>query len=509
MGDSRTKNAKRNITFELMNTVVKNIFPFITRTVMIYVLGKMYLGLNSLFTSILQVLSLAELGVGSAVIYSMYKPIAEGNTSEVNALLSLYRRIYRVIGLAIMAIGLALMPFLRLIIKGDVPADMNLYVLYAINLFNTVLSYYLFAYKKSLLNANQRSDIISKIDMVLNAVGSIVRILVLLVLRNYYIYCLVSPAITVAQNLFADAATRKLFPQYHCEGEVPAEEVDKIKKNVVGILSYKVSYVFRNSFDSIVLSAFMGLATLAVYNNYFFILNTITNTISTITNSMVASIGNKIVMATKSENHKDMFKFQLLYMWIGSWCTVCLYCLYQPFMKLWVGEDMMFSEGIMIVFCIYFFSKSMNMICYAYRQAAGLWWEDKYRPVIEALSNLTLNIILVRYIGVLGVLLSTVVTLIPFNTLWGSHILYKKFFTEEKHSVYLGRLCYYALAAFAGCAATGLVCGFVSVSNLWLVIILRGCICVVVPNIIFVIMYRLLPEFKDSVVFVKRMVVRR
>lgn len=509
MVESRTKNAKRNIIYELMNTVVKNVFPFITRTVMIFVLGKMYLGLNSLFTSILQVLSIAELGVGSAVVYSMYKPIAEGDTPRVNALLGLYRKIYRVIGLVILTIGAALMPFLRLIIRGEIPDDVNLYILYAIHLLNTVLSYYLFAYKKSLLNANQRSDIISKIDMVLNALGSLLRIMLLLVWKNYYLFCLVSPIITVAQNLFADAATRRLFPQYHCEGAVPEEEVSQIRKNVVGILSYKISYVFRNSFDSIVVSAFMGLATLAVYNNYFYILNTITNTISTITNSMIASIGNKIVLETKAENHRDMFKFQLLYMWIGSWCTVCLYCLYQPFMQLWVGEDMMFSEGIMIVFCVYFFSKSMNMICYAYRQAAGLWWEDKYRPIIEALSNLALNIILVRYIGVLGVLLSTVFTLIPFNTVWGSWILYKKFFTEESHLVYLCRLCYYALAAFAGCVASALVCRMLPELGLWFTLIGRGCVCVVVPNVIFVALFRLLPEFEDAMLFAKRMVVRK
>lgn len=509
MADSRTKNAKRNIIYELMNTVVKNVFPFVTRTVMILVLGKMYLGLNSLFTSILQVLSIAELGVGSAVIYSMYKPIAEGDAPRVNALLGLYRRIYRVIGLVILLIGGAMMPFLRLIIQGEIPEGVNLYVLYAINLLNTVLSYYLFAYKKSLLNANQRSDIISKIDMVLNALGSLLRILLLLVWRSYYLFCLVSPVITVTQNLFAEAATRKLFPQYHCEGAVPAEEVRQIRKNVVGILSYKVSYVFRNSFDSIVLSAFMGLATLAVYNNYFYILNTITNTISTITNSMIAGIGNKIVLSSKEENHRDMFKFQLLYMWIGCWCTVCLYCLYQPFMRLWVGEDMMFSESIMIVFCVYFFSKSINMICYAYRQAAGLWWEDKYRPIMEALSNLALNILLVRFIGVLGVLLSTVVTLIPFNTVWGSWILYKKFFTEQSHLVYLGRLCYYALAAFIGCAVSGLVCGLLPEARLWMTLAERGCICAVVPNVIFILLFRLLPEFQDAVLFAKRMVVRK
>lgn len=509
MKESRTQKAKRNILFELMNAVVKNVLPFVTRTVMIYVLGKMYLGLSSLFTSILQVLSLAELGFGSAVVYSMYKPLAEEDHAAVNALLNLYRKIYRVIGLCILALGLAVMPFLRRLISGEIPAGINLYLLYGVSLADTVISYFLFAYKKSLLQANQRSDIISKINMVLNAAGSFLRIGILLIARNYYLYCLVAPCVTIGQNLLADAAVRRMYPQYSCEGDVPAEQVDKIRKNVTGLVTYKIGGVFRNSFDSIVLSSFLGLGVLGCYNNYYYIINTIINLMQTVTNSMIASIGNKLVLATKAENHADFQKFQLGYMWINAWCTVCLYCLYQPFMRLWVGEDMMFSDSVMIVFCVYFFVRLMNLLCYAYRQAAGLWWEDRYRPLVEAFSNLLLNVILVRYIGVLGVLLSTVLTLIPFNTIWGSYVLYSKFFTEEKYSKYLLRLCYYAAAALIGCVATGYCCQMLPVESLVGVLIARGCVCVVVPNILFLLLFRPLPEFAACVQFGKKLLLRR
>lgn len=310
---------------------------------------------------------------------------------------------------------------------------------------------------------------------------------------------------TMAENLFADYASRKLFPQYKCQGTVSAEEKTVIKKNVVGVFSYKLSHVFRNSFDSIVISAYLGLDSLAYYNNYYYILNTLTNLISTITNSMIAGIGNKLVLSTKKENHADMNKFLLLYMWITSWCTVCLYCLYQPFIKLWVGEGMLFEDSIMIIFCIYFFARMMNMICYAYRQAAGLWWEDRYRPIVEALSNLTLNIILVRYIGVTGVMISTVVCLIPFNTIWGSRLLYKKFFTEEKYSLYLLRLGYYSIVAFIGCFVTGWICSLYTIENQWLNLIYRAMICVLLPNLIFVPMFYILPEFKAAIRFTKKL----
>lgn len=508
MKESRTQKARRNIIFELMNAVVKNALPFVTRTVMIYVLGKMYLGLNSLFTSILQVLSLAELGFGSAVVYSLYRPLAEGDHAAVNALLNLYRRIYRGIGLCMLALGLAIMPFLRKLISGEIPAGINLYLLYGISLADTVLSYFLFAYKKSLLQANQRSDMISKINMGLSAAGSFLRIGILLIVRNYYLYCLVAPCVTVAQNLLADVAVRRMYPQYRCEGEVPAEQMDAIRRNVTGLVTYKIGGVFRNSFDSIVLSLFMGLGVLGCYNNYYCIINTIINLMQTVTNSMIASIGNKLVLATRAENHADFQKFQMGYMWISAWCTVCLYCLYQPFMRIWVGADMMFPDTVMIVFCVYFFVRLMNLLCYAYRQAAGLWWEDRHRPLVEAFSNLLLNVILVRCIGVQGVLLSTVLTMIPFNTIWGSYVLYSKFFTEEKYSKYLLRLCYYAAAAFIGCAAAGCCYSLLPVQNFAGVLIARGCVCTVVPNLLFFVLFRPLPEFEACMQFAKKLLLQ-
>lgn len=508
MAESRLTNARRNIIFEIPNALAKNLIPFITRTVMIYVLGKMYLGLNSLFTSILNVLSLAELGFGSAVVYSMYKPLAENDTQSVNALLNLYRKIYRTIGFCILIAGLAAMPFLRRLIRGEIPDDVNLYVLYLLHLSKTVSSYYLFAYKTSLLRATQRSDIISKIDILMNVVGSLLKISALLFARSFYLYCLFTPIIAISQNLLAELATRKLYPQYRCEGEVEKATVETIKKNVSGLLAHKIGIVFRNSFDSIVLSAYLGLGVLGCFNNYYYILSTLSEFVRAITGSMVAGIGNKLVLYSKKENHNDMNKFQLLYMWLISWCTVCLYCLYQPFMQIWVGKDMMLEDKTVIAFCLYFFVSTMNIVCYAYRQAAGLWWADRSRPIVEAVSNLTLNILLVRKWGVLGVLFSTIFTMLPCDTIWGSWILYKKCFTDERHSTYLLKLAYYGVSAFFGCVLTGWICAMLPFENNWAILISRGMLCIGLPNIVFLVMFSRLPEFKSAVTLVTKLIQR-
>ncbi|MBQ3955944.1 MAG: hypothetical protein II680_08640 [Clostridia bacterium] len=184
----RTKNAARNIVFDGTLEMVNMLFPFVIRSVMLHCLGTEYLGLNGLFKSLLTFLNLAELGVGSAMVFSMYKPIAEDDAPAICALLRLYRTLYRIIGLVIAAVGLILMPFLPGLIKSGLPAGMNLYVLYLMNLGNTVVTYWLFAYRSSLLQAHQRRDVISKVSLAVRLTEYVLKVLILLFLRNYYLY---------------------------------------------------------------------------------------------------------------------------------------------------------------------------------------------------------------------------------------------------------------------------------------------------------------------------------
>ena len=197
----RTKNAARNIVFDGTMEMVNMLFPFVIRSVMLHFLGTEYLGLNGLFKSLLTFLNLAELGVGSAMVFSMYKPIAEDDAPTICALLRLYRTLYRIIGLAIAAAGLLLIPVLPNLIKGDVPADMNLYVLYLMNLGNTVVTYWLFAYKSSLLQAHQRRDVISKVSLAVRITEYTLKILILVFTRNYYLYLAVQLLCQIAVNV--------------------------------------------------------------------------------------------------------------------------------------------------------------------------------------------------------------------------------------------------------------------------------------------------------------------
>ena len=237
----RTRNAARNVVFDGTLEIVNMLFPFVIRSVMLHFLGTEYLGLNGLFKSILSFLNLAELGVGSAMVFSMYKPIAEDDTKTICALLRLYRTIYRIIGLIIAAVGLLLMPVLQSLIKGDLPAGMNLYILFLMNLGNTVMTYWLFAYKSSLLQAHQRRDVISKVGLILRMAEYTLKILILVFTRNYYLYLLVQLLCQLAVNVMTAVCATKMYPQYVPGGKLPKEKTVDIFRRVRDLFTSKLS----------------------------------------------------------------------------------------------------------------------------------------------------------------------------------------------------------------------------------------------------------------------------
>ncbi len=473
---------------------------FIMRTVLIKYLGEVYLGLDSLFVSILEILSLTELGIGSAMVYSMYKPLAENDTPAVCALLRLYRTVYRWIAAIMIVLGLIITPFLPLIVKKDLPSDVNLYVLFFINLSNTVLSYMLFAYRSSLFTADQQYSVNNNIYSGFKIGATVVQVIAIIVFRNYYFYCIILPLTTILKNLATYLISVKMYPQYKCEGSVPKEEIDAIKKRCAGMFLHKLSFVFRNSLDSIVLSAFLGLTILAKYNSYYYIINAISGIMILVSNSVTASVGNSIVVESQSKNYKDFNKLQMLYMALTSWLTVCLVACTQPFMKLWLGEKMMFSDGIMFIFCIYFFSTHFVRVCHLYRQAAGLWWQDRYRPIVETVSNLVLNIIFVKIFGVSGVMFSTIFCMVCIEGTWGTRILFKHYFTEEKQSVYMLKLMWsWLLTAISG-GIVYLICKKIALEGIPAIIV-YGIIGSVVSVVVFAAGSSFLPEFKDAFFF--------
>lgn len=493
----RTKNATRNIIFGVILKIYQIVVPFLIRTAMIYFMGAEYLGLNSLFTSILQVLNLTELGVGSAMVYSMYKPIAEDDTATICVLMKLYRLYYRIIGLVIAVIGGVLTPFIPFLIKSDLPAGINVYILYILNLAATVLSYWLFAYKNALFQAHQRIDITSKILLITNTFQYIVQLIIIVWIKNYYLYVITILITQTLTNVITAIMANKKYPDYKPKGNLEKNLIKDINQRIRDLFTSKLGSVVVNSADTVVISAFLGLTVLAVYQNYYFILTSIIGFVTVIFQSCTAGIGNSVIVESKEKNFNDLKKFTFLIAWIAGVCTCCLLCLFQPFMEIWVGKDLMLGFSAVICFCLYYFIYEINQLLNTYKDAAGIWHEDRWRPLVTAFVNLFMNLIMVQFWGIYGVLLSTVLSMVIVGMPWLFYNLFTVLFSKDQFPEYFRSLMQYVLVVFFSCITSFFICQLFHTS-LWVTLILRGIICIIVPNLIYFLVYRKKPEFYQS-----------
>ena len=503
---SRAQYAFNNIIWGLIGKIVAIIGPFIIRSLMINKMGGEYVGLSSLFTSVLQVLNLAELGVSSAIVFSMYQPIAEENKKKICALYNFYKRAYLVIGTVILIVGLIFIPFIPFLVSGDIPNNINLTYLYLIYLLNTVISYFMFGYKEALLTAYQRSDIASNVLTISNIFLYLTQAVFIVLIPNYYIYSLMLPISTIFSNIIRSYVVDKMYPSLVCSGKLDTDEKKELYKRIAGLMLYKLSQVFRNSFDSIILSMFLGLMAVTKYQNYYYIMNSIAALMSILSNSIIAGIGNSVAIESPQKNQKDMYVFYILYNWLSGWCTVCLLCLYQDFMELWLGRDYLLSMLMVVLFCVYFYSMRVGDIAAVYRQATGLWWEDKIRPVVESAVNLILNIIVVKYFGMAGVLISTIASIVFINIPWASYILYKYYFKASVIGYYKHIIVNALIVAFVMVVTYG-ICNLVHLTGI-LALISKGVICCIIPNALFIVIYYKTQEFKEGMNLLKRMVHR-
>lgn len=486
----KLKNVQRNIVFGFINKIVTLFFPFAVRSIIISKLGMDYVGLNSLFSSILQVLSLAELGFGSAIVFSMYKPIAYHDKSKIGALLNLYRNTYRVIGLVILVIGVMVIPFLKSLISGGYPSDVNITILYLIYLLNTVSSYFLFAYKQSLLLANQRVDIDTNIVTIANIIMYILQIVCLLLTSNYYLYIIWLPISTIFINIIRNKIVMKMFPDVTCVGSVTLEEKRDIFKRVFGLMLTRICQVCRNSFDSIIISAFLGLEVLGKYQNYYYIMGTIVGFLGIVTSSIVASIGNDVVTKNNHDNYNRCKIFMSGYNFLASWCTVCLLCLYQPFMNLWVSKKNMLPFELVVFMCMYFYCLKMGDVVAVYKEATGIFWEDRLRPVVESIANLVLNVLLVKWLGVEGVVLSTVISITLINIPWSTHILFKVYFKQSEAN-YLLKMIVNTIKLVVVCVATIIILQLFNLGNDIMSFIVMVVLCSMIPiPLLFMLNYK-------------------
>ena len=498
MTGSRTKNATRNILFGFVNRLVTLILPFITRTLILTLLGASFLGIGTLFNSILNFLSLAELGVGSAIVYAMYQPIADGDTEKLCALLKYFRKLYRIIGLVILSIGSLLIPFVPFLIKGDSPAGINIYLLYCAYLINSVISYFFAGYRQSLLTAHQRSDIVSNVATITNLLVQFGQIFVLYLTKNFYAYAIVPLVGTLITNTINYYITKRKFPDVGCEGTIDSLTRTQINKKLTGLFGTKLNSIVVHSADIMVISAFLGLTLTAQYGNYYYIMNAVCAFIAIIFSSMTAGIGNKLVTESKERNYELFKNLSFVNGWLVGWCSVCFLCLYEPFMKIWVGEELCLGLPFVICLILYFFVYEIQRTTLTFKDAAGLWSQDKYRPYVSMIINVTSNLILVNFIGIYGIVVSTIIAFVV-SLPWANYVLYKYLFHEQAISNIVRMTKCFVITAIA-CVATFFAC-YICPDGIWGILSRLG-ICLILPNFIFYVFWGRKKEF----LFLKQLV---
>lgn len=503
---SRTKNSSRNVLWGLSERLVSIIFPFIVRTVMIYSMELEYVGLDSLFISILQVLSFAELGIGSALVFSMYKPFAESKLEKVGALLYLYKRLYVKIGCVIVLVGLCILPFIKVFISGDVKADVNIYILYLMYLVNNAISYFLFTYKQSLLIASQRVDLLNKITLSSKFFLYTLQIVLLISFHNYYIYVAAIPLSTLVTNYLVSFVTSKLYSNIECKGEVDQIEINIIKKNVKGMVFQKIGGIVLNSSSSLVISSFLGLVVLAKFQNYYYIILALFSILAVIYNSVIPSIGNSVASQNVKENYPKFKIFNLLYIWIVSIFLCCLLCLFQPFVKLWIGEDGLLSDDFVILIAIYFYCHKFCDILFIYQEACGIWWQTRFTPLISSIVNLILSLVLIKFLDINGVLIATILSVLFVYIPGYSKALFGTYFKEIKKAQFnfFKTQFILSLAALSAATTSYYLCSIVKFESTVMQLCFNLFVSIVMGNFVLLFFYFNLKDFKSSYSFFER-----
>lgn len=429
-GSDRIRNSSRNMFYGLIKYIVLFIFPFIMRTTIIYSFGVEYAGIGSLFSSILQVLNLSELGFSTVVIYAMYEPVAKNDIDRICKLLSFYRKIYLVIGSFILGAGILICPFVQHFINGQYPTEININVIFLFLLINTASSYLICGYKSTIFVVYQRDDMSSKMQLAANLCMYTLQFASLFVLKNYYAYTISMLIGTLINNFLIYRYTNKMFPDLQCRGKLDAQESKILLKKVSTLFGHQFDVVIITSADSIVISSFLGLKTLTMYGNYYTIVSALLGMLIMIANSFLASIGNSIAIETTEKNYDSFLKFTYFIINVTGICSILMFILYQDFMTIWMGTELLLDDKIVFLMCFSFFVRLWKRPGNMYKEARGLWDKDMLKPYVAGLTNLILNIFLVKYIGLYGVIVSTIVSIWLIEKPWETYVLFHYYFKD-------------------------------------------------------------------------------
>lgn len=491
----RTNSSIKNLIFSLVGQAAGVAINFVARIVFLKILTAEYLGINGLFSNILSMLSLMELGVGSAMTFSLYKPLALNDKEKIKSLMSLYRKAYIIIGILILIVGIAITPLLPYFIDEMPNISENINLIYILFVINTAISYF-YTYKRSLIISDQRRYIATAYRYGFYFFLNVAQIIVLYITRNYIWYLATQIVFTFMENVTLSIKADKMYPYLKEKKAKKLEksDTDKIKKNVIAMIGHKIGGIVVNGTDNLILSKFVGLVEVGIYSNYYLIINALNIILGQVFTAVTASVGNLVATTNKEKVYNVFKKIFFLNFWLYGFSAICLLVLFNNFITIWLGSEYLFSMDIVLVLVVNFYITGMRKAVLTFRDATGLYWEDRYKPIAESIINLVFSIILVKMLGTVGVFIGTFISTMTTCFWVEPFVLYKnEFGLSIKH--YLKKYVIYSIITVIVGIITIVLCNMINITGI-IGFIIKALICVFVINGLFFIVLHRTEEFK-------------
>ena len=491
----RTKSSILNTITSLTASLCSAILGIIAQTLFLKILNVEYLGVNGLFTNIISMLSIAELGIGNAIIVNLYKPIFENNIEKIKSLMHFYKKAYNIIALIVLVIGLILVPFLGYLV-GEISIDINITIIYLLFLFSTVSSY-LLIYKRSILYADQKNYILNCFEIGYLIIYNTLQIIILYLTKNYYLYLSVKIICQLIENIIVSIYVNKKYSYLIDKNykKLDKETEKNIFSKVKALIFHKVASFVIKGTDNIIISTYLNIKTVGLYSSYQTIINSVTNLFSKIISSTSASIGNLLVEEDSNKIYKTFNRIRFLNFWLATFSSTCLLVIMQSFIKIWIGEQFLLSNTVLYALVFSYFLNQMRYSYSVFKDAAGIWQEDKFVPVIESVLNIIISIALVKCIGLVGVFIGTILSGLVLWIYSYPKFVHKKLF-KKSYKSYIKENLRYLIIFILIIMITYLSSLLCTVNNNLIQVIINTIVAILVPNLLLILIFFKTDNFK-------------
>lgn len=502
---TRTEYSVLNMLTGLGGYFLNTVIGYICRIIFVRCLAAEYLGINGLFSNILSMLSLVELGIGSAMGYALYQPLAKDDKEKITSLMALYKKSYNIIGIVVALLGIMMIPLLQYIIVKPQQIVENIYIIYLVYLFNTASSYF-FSYRSALLIAAQKNYIVSGVNYAITTIVSIIQIPILLITQNFMIYLICQSIGVFINNVIVSMWAKHDYPYIEKKNVKPITKKEKrqMAVNIKALTINKIAAMLVNNTDNIVITYFNGLISTGVISNYTLLTGTLGSITSQLFNGITASVGNLNAV----ENNKKKYNFfrilNLANFWIYGWCCIGIFLVSGEIVKICFGQKFVLDMQIPLVLAINFYLVGMNNAVLIYKNAMGLFKYGQYLLILTAMINLVLDVILGKMWGMFGIFLATIIARVLTNTWYEPYAVFK-YGLEKNFKEYIKIFLEYAVVLIFTGVVCYVLCGFCKYNNI-INLILKVIICSIIPNIVFYMCYGKTQEGKYLIGAIKKII---